>query len=145
MLYSPFPSHSETAKFGQPEIKLGTIPGAGGTQRLTKAIGKSKAMELVLTGNMISAQELQVAGLVSKVYPQQELLPAAFAMAEQIASLSLPVVKAAKAAVLQSFESTLHTGMSIERALFHSTFALKDQKEGMDAFVNKRKPQWSHQ
>lgn len=118
---------------------------AGGTQRLTKAIGKSKAMEMCLTGNMITAAELERAGLVSRVLPQEQLMPAALQLAEQIASLSLPVVKLAKSAVLQSFESTLNSGMQIERSLFHSTFALADQKEGMSAFVEKRKPDWKHQ
>ena len=136
---------ADTAKFGQPEIKIGTMPGAGGTQRLTKAVGKSKAMELVLTGNTISAAELERAGLVSRVLPLAELMPAALKLADQIAYMSLPLVKLTKAAVLASFDTTLTTGMGVERALFQSTFALKDQKEGMDAFVNKRAPKWSHQ
>lgn len=136
---------SETAKFGQPEIKIGTMPGAGGTQRLTKAIGKSKAMEMCLTGNTVTAAELERAGLVSRVLPAAELMPAAMKLAEQIASMSLPLVKLTKASVLASFDTTLTTGMGVERALFQSTFALKDQKEGMDAFVNKRAPQWNHQ
>ena len=136
---------SESAKFGQPEIKIGTIPGAGGTQRLTKAIGKSKTMEMVLTGNTISAAELEKAGLVSRVLPPAELMPAALKLAEQIASLSLPIVKLAKASVLASFDSTLTTGMQIERSLFQSTFALEDQKVGMQAFVDKKAPQWKHQ
>jgi len=136
---------SENAKFGQPEIKIGTIPGAGGTQRLTKAIGKSKAMEMVLTGNMMSAHDMEKAGLVSRVLPADQLLPSTFQLADQIASLSLPIVKTAKRAVLSSFDSSLSTGMGIERALFHATFALEDQTEGMAAFVGKRKPQWKHQ
>ena len=136
---------SETAKFGQPEIKIGTMPGAGGTQRLTKAIGKSKAMEMCLTGNTVTAAELERAGVVSRVLPPAELMPAAMKLAEQIASMSLPLVKLTKASVLASFDTTLTTGMGVERALFQSTFALKDQKEGMDAFVNKRAPKWNHQ
>jgi enoyl-CoA hydratase len=136
---------SDQAKFGQPEIKIGTIPGAGGTQRLTKAIGKSRAMELVLTGNPISAQEMAAAGLVSRVYPSAELLPAAEKLATQIAGLSLPIVKLAKQSVLASYDSTLTTGMAIERGLFQSTFALEDQKIGMKAFIEKKAPQWKHQ
>jgi enoyl-CoA hydratase len=136
---------SENAKFGQPEIKIGTIPGAGGTQRLTKAVGKSKAMEMVLTGNPVSAAELEKRGLVSRVVPADKLLPEALALAQQIAGLSLPIVKFAKQSVLSSFDSTLNTGMKIERQLFQSTFALDDQKEGMKAFIEKRKPEWKHQ
>ena len=112
---------------------------------MTKAIGKSRAMELVLTGNPISAQELAAAGLISRVYPLADLLPAAIKLAEQIAGLSLPIVKLAKQSVLASYDSTLTTGMAIERSLFQSTFALEDQKIGMKAFVAKQPPQWKHQ
>jgi enoyl-CoA hydratase len=135
-------THS-TRMFGAPVA--GTIPGAGGTQRLTHAIGKSRAMEMVLTGNTLTAAELATAGLISRVYPLPELMPAAMKMADQIAGLSLPVVKLAKQSVLASFESTLSTGMGIERSLFQSTFALDDQKVGMKAFVDKKTPQWKHQ
>jgi enoyl-CoA hydratase len=137
---------STSALFGQPEIKIGTIPGAGGTQRLTHALGKSKAMEMVLTGNTKTAEEALRDGLVSKVCKPEELMPAAMKLAEQIASLSLPVVKLAKQSVLAAFEAgSLNTGMKIERTLFQSTFALKDQRVGMEAFVAKSKPEWVHQ
>ena len=119
--------------------------GAGGTQRLTKAIGKSKAMELVLTGRTLSAAELERAGLVSRVLPLADLMPAAMKLADHIATLSLPIVKLAKQSVLASFDSTLTTGMQIERNLFQSTFALEDQKIGMQAFIDKKAPQWKHQ
>lgn len=135
---------SETATFGQPEIKLGTIPGAGGTQRLTRAVGKSKAMEWCLTGNTFNAQEAEKAGLVSKVLPTSELLPAAMKLADQIASMSQPVVALCKEAVNQSFEATLQEGTHFERRMFHSTFATNDQKEGMKAFIEKRKPNFTH-
>lgn len=136
---------SSAARFGQPEIRIGTIPGAGGTQRLTKALGKSKAMELVLTGNMVSAEEMERGGLVSKVCKPDELMQETMKIAQQIASLSLPLVKLAKQSVLASYDSTLSTGMQIERSLFQSTFALEDQKIGMKAFINKQAPQWKHQ
>jgi enoyl-CoA hydratase/carnithine racemase len=135
---------SETAKFGQPEITLGTIPGAGGTQRLTRAIGKSKAMELCLTGYQIDAKEAEKSGLISKVFPQAELVPAAIKLAEKIASFSQPIVTLCKEAVNQSFESTLTEGNHFERRLFHSTFATNDQKEGMKAFAEKRPPQFTN-
>jgi len=135
---------SDRAIFGQPEIKIGTLPGAGGTQRLTKAIGKSKAMELVLTGNNMTAMEAERAGLVSKVFPHESLLENTLKLANQVASLSRPIVTLAKESVLSSFETTLHEGMHVERRLFHSTFALQDQKEGMAAFVQKRAPNFSH-
>jgi len=135
---------SENAQFGQPEIKIGTIPGAGGTQRLTHAIGKSKAMELVLTGRSITAAEAERAGLVSAVLPLDKLLPHAMSTAQAIASLSKPIVVLAKEAVNAAFETTLHQGMRMERRLFHSTFALSDRAEGMRAFAEKRPAKFQH-
>jgi len=135
---------SDKAKFGQPEIKIGTIPGAGGTQRLTKAVGKSKAMEMCLTGNPITAQEALTYGLVSAVVPGEKLMESALKVANDIANLSKPVVLLAKESVNASYETSLQQGVRFERRLFHSTFALKDQKEGMAAFVEKRPPKWSH-
>jgi len=135
---------SETAQFGQPEIKIGTIPGAGGTQRLTHAVGKSKAMEMILTGNPISAQEALRFGLVSAVVPADKLVDHALALANQIASLSKPVVVMAKESVNATFETTLNSGLKMERQLFNSTFALADRKEGMAAFAEKRSPTWQH-
>ncbi|KAM9976937.1 hypothetical protein ACTFIR_010786 [Dictyostelium discoideum] len=132
----------EKAVFGQPEIKLGTIPGCGGTQRLIRAIGKSKAMELVLTGNNLNALEAEKAGLVSKVVPVEELLTEATKMAEKIASYSQLTVAMAKEAVNASYELTLQEGIRFERRIFHSTFGTHDQKEGMNAFVEKRTPTW---
>ena len=132
------------AKFGQPEIKLGTIPGCGGTQRLTRAVGKSKAMELVLSGEMISAQEALALGLVSKVVPAAELENEALAMAAKIASFSKPVSQMAKEAVNAAYESSLAQGVRLERRLFHSTFSTKDRAEGMTAFVEKRPAKWTH-
>ncbi|KAK5580874.1 hypothetical protein RB653_000898 [Dictyostelium firmibasis] len=132
----------EKAVFGQPEIKLGTIPGCGGTQRLIRAIGKSKAMELVLTGNNLNAIEAEKAGLVSKVVPVEELLTEATKMAEKIASYSQLTVAMAKEAVNASYELTLQEGIRFERRMFHSTFGTHDQKEGMNAFVEKRTPTW---
>jgi len=136
---------ADTAKFGQPEIKLATIPGAGGTQRLTRAIGKSRAMEMCLTGNMLSAVEAQQRGLVSRVIPADKLSDEALKLANQIASLSKPVVKLCKEAVNTAYESTLREGVHFERKIFHSTFALADRQEGMTAFVEKRAPKWKHQ
>ncbi|KAJ3178535.1 putative enoyl-CoA hydratase, mitochondrial [Gaertneriomyces sp. JEL0708] len=135
----------DRAKFGQPEIKLGVIPGAGGSQRLTKAIGKSKAMELCLTGEMISAQEAEKAGLIARVFPSEQLMEEAVKKAEIIASMSLPSVLMCKEAVNKSFELSLNEGLHLERRLFHSLFATKDQKEGMSAFAQKRKPEWTHE
>jgi enoyl-CoA hydratase len=129
---------SDTAKFGQPEITLGTIPGIGGTQRLTRAIGKSKAMDLCLTGRMMDAAEAERAGLVSRIFPADKLMDEAFAMAEKIASMSQPAAAMAKSAVNRALETTLAEGMSVERDLFHATFALEDRSEGMAAFVDKR-------
>ncbi|XP_066180412.1 enoyl-CoA hydratase, mitochondrial [Sylvia atricapilla] len=129
----------EKAEFGQPEILLGTIPGAGGTQRLTRAVGKSLAMEMVLTGDRISAKEAKEAGLVSKVYPVEKLLDAAIACAEKIASNSKLVAAMAKESVNAAFETTLTEGNRTEKRLFYATFATSDRKEGMTAFVEKRK------
>jgi len=131
---------ADTAKFGQPEIKLGIIPGAGGTQRLPRAIGKSKAMDLVLTGRMMDAQEAERAGLVARVVPADKLLDEALAIANTICGYSLPAVMMAKESVNRAYESSLAEGILFERRLFHSTFATEDQKEGMEAFIGKRKP-----
>eukprot|EP01108_Squamamoeba_japonica_P004160 TRINITY_DN332_c0_g1_i5.p2 TRINITY_DN332_c0_g1~~TRINITY_DN332_c0_g1_i5.p2 ORF type:complete len:299 (-),score=120.53 TRINITY_DN332_c0_g1_i5:38-892(-) len=136
---------SESARFGQPEIKLGTIPGMGGTQRLTRAIGKSRAMHMVLTGDMLTAQDLAESGLVAKVVPDDALVDEALSMANSIASYSLPTIMLAKEAVNCAYETTLNEGIRVERKLFESTFATKDQKEGMGAFVEKRKPNWTHE
>jgi len=130
---------ADNAKFGQPEINLGIIPGAGGTQRLTRFIGKSKAMEMVLTGRMMDAQEAERSGLVSRVVPLAELREEALKVAEKISQMSMPIVMMAKESVNRSYESTLAEGMRFERRLFHSAFATEDQKEGMTAFVEKRK------
>lgn len=135
---------SESAKFGQPEITLGVIPGCGGTQRLIRAIGKSKAMEMVLTGNMISAAQAEKDGLVCKVVPNDKLLDTALEMGNKIASFSRPAVAMAKETVNASYELTLEEGLRFERRIFHSMFALEDQKEGMGAFVEKRPPAWKH-
>jgi len=135
---------SESAVFGQPEIKLGTIPGAGGTQRLVRAVGKAKAMEWCLGGAHFTAQEAEKAGLVAKVFPQDQLLPAAMKLADTIASYSQPIVMLCKEAVNKSFESSLAEGTHFERRLFHSTFATNDQKEGMKAFIEKRKPNFTN-
>jgi enoyl-CoA hydratase len=131
---------SETAKFGQPEITLGTIPGLGGTQRLTRAIGKAKAMDLCLTGRMMDVAEAERSGLVSRIVPVDKLMDEAIAAAEKIASLSRPAVAIAKRAVNRALETSLAEGMSLERDLFRSTFALEDRAEGMAAFIEKRKP-----
>ena len=135
---------SETAKFGQPEITLGVIPGMGGSQRITRAVGKAKAMDLVLTGRMMDAAEAERAGLVSRVVAPEKLMEEALAAAEKIASFSLPAVMMAKEAVNRSLELTLAEGLRFERRLFHSLFATEDQKEGMAAFVAKRKPEFKH-
>ena len=131
---------ADTAKFGQPEITLGTIPGIGGTQRLTRAVGKSKAMDLCLTGRMMDAAEAERSGLVSRVVPAEKLMQEALAAAEKIASVSRPAAAMAKEAVNRAFETTLAEGIDVERNLFHSTFALEDRSEGMAAFIEKRKP-----
>jgi enoyl-CoA hydratase len=131
---------ADNAKFGQPEITIGTIPGWGGSQRLTRAIGKYKAMDLILTGRQITAEEAERAGMVSRVVPLAGLLPEALKLAEKLAGLSQPVVKLAKEAVNSAYETTLTEGLNAERRLFHSTFATLDQKEGMAAFIEKRTP-----
>ncbi|MGN0041450.1 MULTISPECIES: enoyl-CoA hydratase [unclassified Rhodococcus (in: high G+C Gram-positive bacteria)] len=135
---------SDTAKFGQPEIKLGVIPGIGGSQRLTRAVGKAKAMDMCLTGRNMDAEEAERAGLVSRVVPADELLDVALDAATTIASMSLPAAIMAKEAVNRSFETTLAEGVRFERRVFHSTFATADQKEGMAAFVEKRTPDFKH-
>jgi len=135
---------ADTARFGQPEVKLGTIPGAGGTQRLPRAVGKAKAMDLVLTARMMDAEEAERAGLVSRVVPAARLLDEALEAATVIASMSLPTIIMAKECVNRAYESGLAEGVLFERRVFHSTFALEDQKEGMAAFVEKRKPQFKH-
>jgi enoyl-CoA hydratase len=131
---------SETARFGQPEIKIGTIPGAGGTQRLTRAIGKAKAMELILTGRFMTAEEAHFYGLVNKVVPVEMYLHEAVELAREIAQMSAVAVQLAKEAVNRSFETHLDEGLAFERKNFYLTFASEDQKEGMQAFVEKRKP-----
>ena len=136
---------ADTAKFGQPEIKLGVIPGAGGTQRLPRAVGKAKAMDMALTGRMMDAQEAERAGLVSRVVPFEKMMEEALGAALIIADFSQIAVMAAKESVNRAFESGLSDGVMFERRLFHALFATSDQKEGMDAFVNKRKANFSHQ
>jgi enoyl-CoA hydratase len=135
---------AESARFGQPEITLGTIPGIGGTQRLTRAVGKAKAMDLILTGRMMDATEAERAGLVSRIVPTERLLEEALEVAEKIASMSLPAVYAAKEAVANAFESTLADGVRFERRTFHATFALADRVEGMAAFGEKRPADFTH-
>ena len=135
---------AENAKFGQPEINLGTMPGAGGTQRLTRFVGKSKAMEMCLTGRTMDAAEAERAGLVSRVVPAAELLDEAVRTAQSIAEKSLPVTMLVKESVNRAYETTLSEGVRFERRVFHSTFATEDQKEGMTAFVEKRQPQFKN-
>ncbi len=130
----------ETAKFGQPEITIGTIPGAGGTQRLPRYVGKSKAMEMLLTGRMMDAEEAERAGLVSRIVAKDSLLDEAVKVAGRIAGLSRPSVFMAKESVNRAYESSLAEGIRFERRMFHSTFGTEDQKEGMAAFIEKRKP-----
>jgi enoyl-CoA hydratase len=134
----------DNAKFGQPEIKLGVMPGAGGTQRLTRFVGKSKAMEMCLTGRMMDAAEAERSGLVSRVVPAAELMGEVLKVAEAIADLSAPIVMMAKETVNRAYETTLSEGVRFERRLFHSMFATADQKEGMAAFIDKRKPKFEH-
>lgn len=131
---------ADSARFGQPEIKLGTMPGAGGTQRLPRAVSKSKAMDMCLTARMMDAAEAERAGLVSRVVPAEKLLEEVMAAATVIAGMSLPVVMMIKESVNRAYESSLSDGVQYERRLFHSTFATEDQKEGMEAFVEKRLP-----
>jgi len=135
---------ADNAKFGQPEIALGTIPGAGGTQRLPRFIGKSKAMDLILTGRMMDAAEAERCGLVSRVVPLAQLMDEALAAAEKIAGMSLPATMVAKEAVNRAFETTLAEGVRFERRTFHATFAFDDRSEGMNAFAEKRKATWKH-
>jgi enoyl-CoA hydratase len=135
---------ADTAKFGQPEIKLGIIPGAGGTQRLPRAVGKAKAMDMVLTSRMMDAAEAERVGLVSRVVPLAEMMAVALAAADAINELSGPSVMMAKESVNRAFEGTLADGIMYERRLFHSLFATLDQKEGMEAFLGKRKPVFKH-
>jgi len=135
---------ADTAKFGQPEITIGVIPGAGGTQRLPRAVGKAKAMEMVLTGRMMDAQEAERSGLVSRVVPAAELLDEAFKVAQRIASMGRAAVYAAKEAVNTAFESSLAEGIHFERRMFHAMFATEDQKEGMAAFAEKRQPSFKN-
>ncbi len=129
---------ADNAKFGQPEIKLGVMPGAGGTQRLTRIVGKAKAMELCLTGRMMDAQEAERSGLVSRVVPAAELMAEAMKTAETIAAMSLPIAMMTKESVNRAYETTLAEGIRFERRVFHAMFATADQKEGMQAFVEKR-------
>ena len=135
---------ADTAKFGQPEIKLGVIPGSGGTQRLPRYVGKSKAMEMALTGRMMDAAEAERAGLVSRIVPAADLIAEALKTAATIASFSAPAVYSAKESVNRAFETTLAEGVRFERRVFHSLFATEDQKEGMAAFIEKRAPQFKN-
>jgi enoyl-CoA hydratase len=135
---------SDTAKFGQPEITLGVIPGIGGSQRLTRAVGKAKAMELILTGRMMDAIEAERAGLVARIVPADGLLDEALVTATTIAAMSLPIAMLAKEVVNAAFETTLDAGMRFERRVFHSVFATDDQKEGMRAFIEKRSPTFTN-
>ena len=135
---------ADTAKFGQPEIKLGTLPGAGGTQRLTRAIGKAKAMDLCLTGRMMDADEAERSGLVTRVVSREDLMDEAMKTAVTISGMSRPAAMINKESVNRAFEMTLAEGIRFERRLFHSSFAIEDQKEGMAAFSEKRKPEWKN-
>jgi enoyl-CoA hydratase len=134
---------SETAKFGQPEINIGIIPGAGGTQRLTRCVGKSLAMEMVLNGRFIDAYEARTAGLVARVYPREQFLAEALKLAHEIAKRPPLALRLAKEAILKAFETPLSEGLEYERKLFYMLFATKDQKEGMQAFLEKRKPEFT--
>jgi enoyl-CoA hydratase len=131
---------ADTARFGQPEITLGTMPGAGGTQRLTRFVGKAKAMDLCLTGRMMDAAEAERAGLVSRIVPAADLLTEAVKIAERICEMSRPITMMVKEAVNRAYETTLAEGVRFERRVFHATFATQDRKEGMAAFIEKRKP-----
>ncbi len=135
---------ADTARFGQPEIKVGTLPGAGGTQRLTRAVGKAKAMDLCLTGRLMAADEAERSGLVSRVVPAERLMDEAMTAAAQIASMSAVAVRLNKEAVERAQETTLAEGVRFERRLLHASFATEDQKEGMQAFIEKRPPVWRH-
>ncbi len=136
---------SESAKFGQPEINLGILPGWGGTQRLTRLIGKSKAMDMCLSGRMMDAIEAERCGLVSRIIEQDQFIEQVIGIAKLIASKSLPALMMNKECVNQAMETSLHDGLLFELRQFHATFATKDQKEGMTAFIEKRKPRWTHQ
>ena len=136
---------ADNAKFGQPEIKLGIIPGIGGTQRLARAVGKAKAMDLVLTGRMMDAAEAERSGLVARVVPAASLMEEALKVAETIAAMSQPSLLAAKEAVNRSFETSLAEGVRFERRVFHALFATKDRKEGMAAFIDKRPPRFTNE
>lgn len=135
---------ADTARFGQPEIRLGTLPGAGGTQRLPRAVGKAKAMDICLTARMMDAAEAEKSGLVARVIPADQLLEETLKAAHTIAAFSLPVVMMIKESINRAFESSLNEGMLFERRVFHSAFALEDQKEGMAAFAEKRKPSFKN-
>ena len=135
---------ADTAKFGQPEIRLGVMPGSGGTQRLTRFVGKSKAMEMCLTGRMMDAAEAERSGLVSRIVPAADLIAEAMKAADTIAAMSLPAAMMTKEAVNRSYETTLAEGVKFERRVFHSMFATEDQKEGMAAFAEKRKAVFKH-
>jgi enoyl-CoA hydratase len=135
---------ADSAKFGQPEIKLGVMPGMGGSQRLTRFVGKSKAMEMCLTGRNMDAAEAERSGLVSRVVPAKDLVEEALKVAETIAAMSLPSVLSTKDAINRAYESTLAEGVKFERRVFHALFATDDQKEGMTAFSEKRKPAFTH-
>jgi enoyl-CoA hydratase len=135
---------ADNAKFGQPEINLGIMPGAGGTQRLPRAVGKAKAMDMCLTARTLDAREAERAGLVSRVVPLDKLMEEAMAVAERIAGYSLPVVLMLKESINRAYESTLSEGILFERRLFHSQFGLADQREGMSAFLEKRKPSFKN-
>lgn len=135
---------ADTAKFGQPEVKLGVAPGMGGSQRLTRAVGKAKAMDMILTGRQMDAEEAERSGLVSRILPAEGFLDEAKAVAAKIASMSLPAAYVAKEAVNVALETTLAEGVRFERRTFHATFAFDDRVEGMNAFTEKRKPAWTH-
>jgi len=135
---------ADNAKFGQPEITIGTIPGSGGTQRLTRAVGKAKAMEMCLTGRMMDAEEAERSGLVARVVPLANHMEKVMETAKTIAGMSRPAAMMTKEAINRAYETTLSEGVRFERRLFHSTFALEDRSEGMQAFVEKRKPDWKH-
>jgi enoyl-CoA hydratase len=135
---------ADNAQFGQPEIKLGVIPGVGGTQRLIREIGKSKAMDLILTGRMMGAEEAERSGLVARVVPVAALREEALTLAETVAGMSLPIAMMAKEAVNRAYETPLSEGLRFERRLFHPMFAISDQKEGMGAFIEKRNPDFKH-
>lgn len=134
----------ETAKFGQPEVTIGVIPGAGGTQRLTRAVGKAKAMELVLTGRQYDAEEAYAMGLINQITPPELTIETAVKMAEQIAAMPAIAVRLGKEAVLKAFDTTIEGGLDYERKLFYMLFSSNDQKEGMGAFMEKRKPSWTN-